>query len=268
MRQKDSRKVFSVFSFIVLAGFFFLGCPPTNIFTEREIQFYDIAKGPIGSSEALDLVIRSEEEYQLLYGVPSDGFNFEDEMMIATYKGQLFNGGYGYDIVRILEEKTRLVVTVQFTPCSPCTRNLTSPYHIVGLEQNDKPVVFEKISGDGSDFNERQIAFRPYPDLNIQVDEPSYFVIRTEEEFNSLTGESSDGFDFENEMLIAAYLGSLPNGGYGWEITNIVEVLNEIIVEVQFTPCSPCTRAFSYEVDVVATDQSEKDVYFYRVNLD
>ncbi len=256
-----------VIGIIVLSGLFFTACPPTNVFTVRELSFYTLFKGQNGPTEEVYFTIKSEDQYQQVYGQPSSGFDFANDMIIAVYKGKLFNGGYGYDIVQILEEESRIIVSIQFTPCSPCTRNLSSPYHIVGIEQNDKPVEFEEMSGDGSGFNERKLTFRPYQDLNIQVEETSYFVIKTEDEFINLTGDSSGGFDFNSEMLIAAYLGPLPNGGHGWEITNIVEVLNEIIVEVQYTSCgSRCTRVSSYEVDVVATENVDKDVYFVRLN--
>ena len=134
-------------------------CPPTSIFEAVELPFYTYSQGAIGSVDEQFFVIQSEEEFQATYGISSNGFNFEDEMLIAAYKGQLYNGGYGYDIISILEEENRLLVTIQFTACSPCTRNLTSPYHIVATSSSEKEVIFAEITGTGEEYFQRDLAF-------------------------------------------------------------------------------------------------------------
>jgi len=118
---------------------------PISSFDEFELGFYTLDQGQISERLAGNFTIRSDFEYQQLFGQPSNGFNFQDEMIIAVYKGQLPNGGNEYEISSILERKNDVLVTIVFNPCEQCNRSLSSPYHIIGLDRSNKLFNFIEV---------------------------------------------------------------------------------------------------------------------------
>lgn len=136
------KKLIFVFSVLL----FFVGCEtPTTPFQEVELEFYTLVLSENSGKEAGYYTLRSDFEYHNLFGQFSNGFDFQNEMIVAVYKGSLPNGGSDYYIAKITERENDVLVEIEFNQCDACTRAITSPYHIVALDRNNKSFVFEEI---------------------------------------------------------------------------------------------------------------------------
>lgn len=71
--------------------------------------------------------------------------------------------------------------------------------------------------------------------------------------------------DFEDDMVIAVFMGEKPTGGYVIEIVSIEEYADSIVVNIKETVPGEdemTTQALTYPYHVVSTDNTEKQVRF------
>lgn len=99
--------------------------------------------------------------------------------------------------------------------------------------------------------------------------EKKNYVIKTEGDWAGLlskTGaELPEPTDFTKNMVIAAFQGEYPTGGYSIEITKIVETENNIEVFVkEISPGTNCnvTKAFTRPYHIIKVQKSDKEVVF------
>jgi|GEM_PF-6700419 len=118
---------------------------PTSGSEEIELTFYTIDMGQNSGRTADNYAIRSEWEFQNLFGQSSDGFDFQDEMMIAVYKGEVGTTGNSYRISSVTDRGSDIRVTVVFEGCNVCNTATSTPYHIIGLDRSNKQVNFREM---------------------------------------------------------------------------------------------------------------------------
>ena len=139
---------------LLISTVFFWGCletgttgtevDPEPSFDEIELNFFTLDKGPMSSRDKGEFTIRSEFEYQSHFGVSSNGFNFSDEMVVAIYKGEVDLSEHSYSVTKIVERENDILVTMTFEPCTECNTSSSAPYHVIGLDRNNKRFIFEE----------------------------------------------------------------------------------------------------------------------------
>jgi len=97
-----------------------------------------------GMREPGNYVIKDETLWNALFAGRNIVMpDFDEEMAIGVFSGDLTMGGFSIEITRIAETEDKLIVYVKEThPSDAASLVLTSPGHIVKLAKNDKPVVF------------------------------------------------------------------------------------------------------------------------------
>ena len=98
-------------------------------------------------------------------------------------------------------------------------------------------------------------------------------VIRDEQEFADIwqdidAARSLPEIDFEEEMVIAVFMGEKPTGGYSIEIDSIYEYPDRIVVNVVETEPDPddmTTQALTYPYHIVTTANTEREVKFESI---
>lgn len=114
------------------------------IFQEIELNFFTVDKGPNSARNKGEFTIRSEFEYRSHFGVSSDGFNFGNEMVVVIYKGEVPLSEHSYSVTKIVEREKDILVTMKFDSCIECNTAPSAPFHVVGLDRNNKFFVFEE----------------------------------------------------------------------------------------------------------------------------
>jgi hypothetical protein len=72
--------------------------------------------------------------------------NFAEDMVIAVSPGRMLTGGYGAEIVKVEDKKTKLSVTILLTrPSGVVTEALTQPYHIIKLKKSNVPIIYKWV---------------------------------------------------------------------------------------------------------------------------
>ncbi len=95
-----------------------------------------------------------------------------------------------------------------------------------------------------------------------------HFVIVDEEGLNNLElGELSEKVNFEEEMILAVFMGERTTGGYSIEIVEIME--KDDVVEVIIGQTSPgeddmVSMAFTYPEHIVKMEKTEKPIEFIK----
>lgn len=127
---------------------------PTNknnddpIFEEKELEFYTIDQGMNGVKNEGQLVIKSESEYRNHFNRGSDGFDFSNDMIVVTYKGEIALSDHKYEIKNFLEKENIIEVTINFESCYECNTSYSAPFHVVGLSKINKDFTFKEITID------------------------------------------------------------------------------------------------------------------------
>ena len=97
-----------------------------------------------GMREPGNYVIKGETLWNALFAGRNIVMpDFDEEMAIGVFSGDLTSGGVSIEITRIAETEDKLIVYVKEThPSDAAPLVLTSPGHVVKLAKSDKPVVF------------------------------------------------------------------------------------------------------------------------------
>lgn len=128
------------------------------------------------------------------------------------------------------------------------------------------------VMQNNTEINNKEISFKTIQKgFNNDINERQTRVIRTAGEWSDLWTEMfptemiASAIDFDNKILIAAFQGEKPTGGYSIEIVKIEEKDNKIIVNVvENEPGSNCitTQAFTSPYHIVELDKTSKLVEF------
>jgi hypothetical protein len=102
------------------------------------------------------------------------------------------------------------------------------------------------------------------------ISDQRQLVIRDEQGFQDIWQQIDDvsglpEIDFENNMVIAVFMGERPTGGYGIEIESIDEYPDRITVNIAETEPGPdelTTQALTYPYHIVTTENTDKEVGF------
>lgn len=235
---------------------------PSKPFEEGRIDFSVITQGAFrGYEKEENLVIRDFSKWKEVWDylhthltfVPNPPFiNFKDEMILAVFSGEKPTGGYSAEISEVsLKNNVLKVVVVNKVPASGqiVTQVNTRPHSIVKLPAFEGRVEFEIIE------EEIQI-FIPSREQEEKKDviEPVEFELFDAQVSNSYNREESVvirdfsewvetwrkihshisippdplPFDFNEEMLIALFLGEKTKSGHSIEVTE-VEKFNDIL---------------------------------------
>ncbi|RME77561.1 protease complex subunit PrcB family protein [Candidatus Woesearchaeota archaeon] len=72
--------------------------------------------------------------------------DFNEQEVIALFQGEKPTGGYGISVIRVQDEGDEVVVYyVETVPEGIATQAITSPYHIITIKAQDKPVRFKLV---------------------------------------------------------------------------------------------------------------------------
>jgi hypothetical protein len=102
------------------------------------------------------------------------------------------------------------------------------------------------------------------------ISDQKHLVIRDEQGLKDIWQQIDDArglpeIDFENNMVIAVFMGERPTGGYGIEIESIDAYADRItvnIVETEPGPDELTTQALAYPYHIVTTEKTEMEVRF------
>lgn len=114
------------------------------IFEEKELEFYTIDQGMNGAKNKGQIVIKSESEYRNHFNTGSGGFDFNNDMIVVTYKGEIALSGHKYEIITFMEKEDVIEVTINFESCYECNTSYSAPFHIVGLTKKTKDFTFKE----------------------------------------------------------------------------------------------------------------------------
>jgi hypothetical protein len=131
-----------------------LGCTAA---TSGDIKFSTLAEGDNapGITSRLDEVITDPISFEKIWTGIYRGIDpipdipkvdFAEDMVIAISPGRMLTGGYGAEIVKVEDKKTKLSVTVLLTrPSGTVTEALTQPHHIIKLKKSNVPIVYKWV---------------------------------------------------------------------------------------------------------------------------
>lgn len=99
-----------------------------------------------------EVVVRSAGEWQTLWtehsGSPAPGVTVSESLVVAVFLGSRPTAGYAVEIVRVLQEADATVVEYRERTPPPgalAAQMLTSPFHVVSIPRNTRPVRFRKL---------------------------------------------------------------------------------------------------------------------------
>lgn len=204
---------------------------------------------------ARDEVIRDKSRYQELWqehaGTESSPppVDFSKEMALAVFMGQKKSGGYSVTIDKALQSGQNL--TVHVTEKSPApdtfvTQVLTAPAHWVSLSKVSGQVTFQRgqttlpSPQPTPSATERNSTMRPLAKTaNSQIRELRQTVVRDQTTWKNLwqehTGSDADlpTVNFEEDMVLALFMGEKPTGGYSLAIQEMLTEGNGLKVIYQ-----------------------------------
>lgn len=108
------------------------------------------------------------------------------------------------------------------------------------------------------------------------IEEPVNMVIKDNEKWDSLWNKVYETrtpkpelpeVDFEEEMILAVFMGYCPTGGYSISIENIIEKEERLIVEKKVVTPGPddmVTNAITHPFHIVKTKITDKEIVFRR----
>jgi hypothetical protein len=154
---------------------------------------------------------------------------------------------------------------------------------VLRLYANDSPILVFRAGARGSATATASVTAREAASISISeiakgqqcgITTQRFEVIRDSSSFTKLWRSHSDGFspapeqpvvDFDQNMVIAAFLGERNSGGHSIEITGVAELADSIAVNVKGTlPGAGCmlTMAVTQPYHVVTIPKSSKPAAF------
>ncbi len=121
----------------------------------------------------------------------------------------------------------------------------------------------QELVGQGLEFETLAHNF------DSRYEEEMFYVIKDEETFVNLwentLEEATIEVNFDEQMVLAIFMGEKPSGGYGIEITHVIETDNAIeVTAIETVPGEEdmVTMALTYPSHVIVLEKSDKNVIF------
>ncbi len=121
-----------------------------------QMEFQTVSKGySSGHTESTFYVIQDEGEWievwsqhQSIFSpqLPPPEVNFSESTIIAVFMGEFSTGGYGIEIIEVIDMNQSVMIKVEKTyPGEGCivTMAFSQPYHIVRIDKIDKEATFD-----------------------------------------------------------------------------------------------------------------------------
>ncbi len=89
--------------------------------------------------------------------------------------------------------------------------------------------------------------------------EPGFYVVKSEFEFREIFDANPPSFDFTTRMMLI-FISERRSSDDAYAVGGLVEREQNIIYQIDYTPCDPCTRDAVSKVMIIGTDRSTKPV--------
>lgn len=223
-------------------------------------------------------VVENEQDWTALWfehrGLESERndvprIDFEKEMIVATFMGSQTTYGNRIYLDLVAADDTRCAVKVGEAIIQRGARVYCAPFQFSAISRTDLPVRFLDQE-------------HPFESLDSGLDshqsKPAEFVVRDEKEWSEIWGLTFNKslapyVDFENEMVLAVFLGNQPSNGHSVRIADLSESeLNDTTVLVPIfmhhhTPNKARLPIVTSPYHFVVTPASDLPVRFERVEF-
>ncbi|NHZ89432.1 hypothetical protein F2P45_10455 [Massilia sp. CCM 8733] len=202
------------------------------------LPFYSLAQNPnSGVQGARQQVIRDATTLASVWtgpvGMDSSPVNFETEMVIAVFGGGTSAcGQFGIRAVRSAGAGLVVEYGQDTVPAgTACTLAINTPMQLVVVDRIDVPVTFTQVAPQA-------VAFRTLEQDDAQTyGNRQRLVIKDAQAWAALWKQHIQAaalpeIDFSKQMVVAAFAGGKPSGGYGLEIGGVDSVGGKLRVTV------------------------------------
>ncbi|MCK4665529.1 protease complex subunit PrcB family protein [Candidatus Dependentiae bacterium] len=156
-KECSAFKVLTMLLLVVVSFVFLYGCKTYEPKEEkRGFSYKTIAKGSYsGHAEKKYYVATNNLAWKVLWDQvnstiepkpPLPAIDFKLETIIAVFQGTQSTGGYSIEIIKVIEKKDSIEVTVQERKPKKghfVTMAITTPYHIIKIPNRNKKIVFK-----------------------------------------------------------------------------------------------------------------------------
>ncbi|MEN8125874.1 MAG: protease complex subunit PrcB family protein [Bacteroidota bacterium] len=125
----------------------------------NQIEFTTIGQGNLygnGRENIVEqnLVVSNENDWNELInkmnsvnnvsnGFTKSNIDFSNFTVLAVFDEIKTSGGHSIDMIKIVENDTEIIVTIDHILPGIATTIMTQPYHIVKISKNNKTIIFE-----------------------------------------------------------------------------------------------------------------------------
>lgn len=224
---------------------------------------------------------------------PQMTVNFEEKILVAAFRGDCANGGYGLSIQAVNAKKKALQVNLLYTsPGKNCMSSMmiTQPYEIVAIDRVSSKSIQVKVNDKVVDCEEEEFDLppnkpAPFPIKWKEVASGAYcgvnkeqrMLIKDQASWKALWEEVGSTripppelpeVNFEESVLVALFMGDRNNGGYSQGLGRMEMRDGKLKVEVIETmPGANCitTSAITQPYLIVAIDREYGDEASFSV---
>jgi len=90
-----------------------------------------------------ELIDKINTVYDVSSGFTETDIDFTNFMVIAIFDNIKPNGGHSIDIMKVLENKNQITITIKNVLKGDATTVMTQPFQIVKISKSDKLIIFE-----------------------------------------------------------------------------------------------------------------------------
>ena len=114
-----------------------------------------------------------------------------------------------------------------------------------------------------SNTDEEEVFPRAMPVETIYNDngegEPGFYVVKSDFEFRKIFDSNAPTFDFTTRMMLI-FISERKSSDDSYEVGGLIEREQNIIFQIDYTPCETCTRDAISKVMIIGTDRSTKPI--------
>lgn len=89
--------------------------------------------------------------------------------------------------------------------------------------------------------------------------EPGFYVVKSDFEFREIFDANPPAFDFTSRMMLI-FISERRSSDDAYEVGGLIEREQNIIYQINYTPCDVCSRDAVSKVMIIGTDRSTKPV--------
>lgn len=95
---------------------------------------------------------------------------------------------------------------------------------------------------------------------DVGIGDPGFFVVKSDLQYREIFGQDqSYNHDFTQEMMLI-YISNQRSSSESYSAKELIEQDINIVYDINFFPCDPCTRDAVQQVLIIATSQINKPV--------